>query len=320
LVKEATDLATRNPSEAAVPLLGFRRLLSRAIALTGEPAIGMHCGLRATMSSYDAFAPLVWDALNLRAAIGQLAHSNSLRFDGTVLLLTERAGIARLRWKFVCEHDATDVYLAEYLTACLLGLLRRFGYARRELYSAHFEHGRPAHHYVYTSLFDGRELFSEGFTGLEFDAALLNAPHPPQPADRSVAGTFKQLLAEPRAPQNVIDRLQDYMRNEPSVPEMSVAARSLGMSSRSLSRRLAEAGLSYRMLTREAQCERACAMLCNPDLTLKAVGDALSFSHIASFHRAFKRWTGRTAGEYRGRPPAHARGVESGRTPPREVA
>jgi AraC-like DNA-binding protein len=47
------------------------------------------------------------------------------------------------------------------------------------------------------------------------------------------------------------------------------------------------------------QGERACMMLRNPDFTVQTVAGALGFTNTANFYRAFKRWTGRTACEYR---------------------
>jgi AraC-like DNA-binding protein len=47
------------------------------------------------------------------------------------------------------------------------------------------------------------------------------------------------------------------------------------------------------------QRERACALLRNHDHSLQEVAAALGFADAAAFHRAFKRWTGLTAAEYR---------------------
>jgi AraC-like DNA-binding protein len=47
------------------------------------------------------------------------------------------------------------------------------------------------------------------------------------------------------------------------------------------------------------QGERARAILRNPDFTVQGAADALGFTDPTAFHRAFRRWTGVTAVEYR---------------------
>jgi AraC-like DNA-binding protein len=80
---------------------------------------------------------------------------------------------------------------------------------------------------------------------------------------------------------------------------MTESARELGVSVRSLRRRLSEEGLSYRALRQELQRDQACALLRSSDLTLQGVAYALGYADLPSFHRAFKRWTGITACKYR---------------------
>ena len=80
---------------------------------------------------------------------------------------------------------------------------------------------------------------------------------------------------------------------------MALVSRELGLSVRSLRRRLLEEGTSYRELTQTLQYESACSMLRNPELTLQAIAHALGFADCSTFHRAFMRWSGSTPGAYR---------------------
>ena len=291
------------PMDVRVPLPEFRAMLSRAIQETGEPALGLRCGLHVSTAAFDLLAPLVAHAQTLRDAIRETRQFQALAFDGAFVHLSERAGTARLRCEFPRSHGATDRTLAEFLVAGLYRMLRGFGCSRSELHAACFEHRRPPNHHAYTDAFHGKELFAQSFTGVDFAADLVD---PPNLHANSILQTVLRTEAEQRLerltrPASLVERLKLFLLNQPAscVPEMGAAARELGVSVRSLRRRLVEAGLSYRALTRELQTERACRMLRNPDYTLQQVADALGFADAAGFHRAFRRWTGLTACEYR---------------------
>lgn len=295
---------TTEPVELRVPLSKYRRLIERAISLTGEPAIGLRAGLYASESAFDLLAPLVAHVPTLRDGVREIRQVQSLFLGGVYLHLTENAGVACLRWEFPRAHGPSDRSLAEFLTAGIMRMLRAFGCARGEFYAARFEHRTPAYHNVYSTIFQGKERFSDELTGLEFAACLLDRPHlHSNPVLQAlIRAEVQQRIARVARPASLVDRLRAYLRNQPAarVPDMSVAARDLGVSVRSLRRRLSEEALSYRVLTQELQRDQACAMLRNADFTLQGVAHALGFADAASFHRAFKRWTGLTACEYRG--------------------
>lgn len=301
---DANAFMTREPVEVRVPLSEYRRLMERAIALTGEPAIGLRAGLYASESAFDLLAPLVAHVPTLRDGIREIRQFQSLFLGGVYLHLTENAGVATMRWEFPHSHAPSDRCLSEFLMAGALRMLRAFGCARGELHVARFEHKRPAYHQLYASVFNGAERFGEDVTSIEFAAKLLDRPHlHSNPALQTLIHTeVEQRLARVAKPTSLVDRLRVYLRNQPAarVPDMAVAARALGVSVRSLRRRLSEEGLSYRVLTQDLQRDQACAMLRNSDFTLQDVAFALGFADPASFHRAFKRWTGLTACEYRG--------------------
>ena len=73
----------------------------------------------------------------------------------------------------------------------------------------------------------------------------------------------------------------------------------LGMSSRSLQRRLQEEGTSYKAVCQRAQQNLASAYLSNPALSLQDVALLTGYTEVSSFSRAFKAWTGMTVTDYR---------------------
>lgn len=70
------------------------------------------------------------------------------------------------------------------------------------------------------------------------------------------------------------------------------------MSVRSLQRRLREEGTSFQEVLDETRKEMALSQLRDARLDAEAVAFVLGFSHINSFYRAFRRWTGMTPIEY----------------------
>ncbi len=78
----------------------------------------------------------------------------------------------------------------------------------------------------------------------------------------------------------------------------SVAAR-LGLSQRTLQRRLAEADASFAELLDNARKARALERIADVSTPLKQVAAATGFSGAAALSRAFKRWTGSTPSQYR---------------------
>jgi len=76
-------------------------------------------------------------------------------------------------------------------------------------------------------------------------------------------------------------------------------AERLGMSSRTLQRRLTDAGTSMQTIVDECRKEMAERMLLETDLTLSSIGYKIGFSAPAAFTRSAIRWFGVTPSEFR---------------------
>jgi AraC-like DNA-binding protein len=76
-------------------------------------------------------------------------------------------------------------------------------------------------------------------------------------------------------------------------------ARELAMSGRTLQRRLAAEGVSYHALLEEARKAAASRYLSESTLAICEVAYLVGYSEPAPFHRAFKRWFGKTPEAFR---------------------
>ncbi|MEO0924134.1 MAG: AraC family transcriptional regulator [Pseudomonadota bacterium] len=90
----------------------------------------------------------------------------------------------------------------------------------------------------------------------------------------------------------VVGRAKDAIARALSegTPRMAAIAKGLGLSVRSLQRRLSEHGLSFQKLTEETRLELAEGLLRDEQYSLAEVAFLTGFSEQSSFTRAFKRW------------------------------
>jgi AraC-like DNA-binding protein len=77
-------------------------------------------------------------------------------------------------------------------------------------------------------------------------------------------------------------------------PTAAAVARDLGLSARTLNRRLRAEGTWFRGILDAVRGERATALLCDPAVGIGEIAFVLGYSEPTAFHRSFKRWTGQT--------------------------
>lgn len=83
------------------------------------------------------------------------------------------------------------------------------------------------------------------------------------------------------------------------IPSIHHIADLTAMSNRTLTRRLSEAGITYRDLIKKTQETIAKDMLRNTNQSIGEIAFLTGFSDQSAFNRAFKKWTGFTPSEFR---------------------
>lgn len=102
---------------------------------------------------------------------------------------------------------------------------------------------------------------------------------------------LEQVKRSERAPEGVKGRVEHLLSNSPSGRLPSArAARTLGLSQRTLVRRLAESGVTYRDLIDDELKSRAQRWLKSGSLSHAEIGERLGFADATGFSRACRRW------------------------------
>ncbi|MEY4510250.1 MAG: hypothetical protein RLZZ450_2372, partial [Pseudomonadota bacterium] len=162
-------------------------------------------------------------------------------------------------------------------------------------YGVYFSHAEPSHRAEYRRIFGGSERFGHDFTGLEFDRAWLDrAPlHRSAELYEALLPHAERALERVTGGSNLPLRVQHQIASSHTIQKatMHTVAQGLGMSVRSLRRRLLDEGTSFNALAGGALGDVAKRLLESPDGTIQQTTYAMGFANPPAFHRAFKRWT-----------------------------
>ena len=168
-----------------------------------------------------------------------------------------------------------------------------------------FKHRAPRNTAEHERLFGSTISFGGAANQVVFDAKTLSLPV--VKADPRLCALLDRhaeaLLAKYPRQDTLIDRVRSIIRNELNGgdPSLERVAGELALSPRTMQRRLREQGSSHQELLDQLRRDLAISYLREPEMALCEVAYLLGFSESSAFHRAFKRWTGMTPGEFRER-------------------
>lgn len=283
----------------SIPVL--ERLAERARALTGEPALGVYLGMQMRVSAhgYLGFAAMtsstVREALELAmrfAPTRTSAVALRLQVDGDVaaLVLDERVPLGAARELFILALVIGIEQIGSALTGTALEGTADVTFARPRGFD---RFKALAHHEI---------RFGQPQNQLVFPAATLDRPIVlADPVARRLAQEqCERELAALGAQVNLAARVRALVpKPEGGFHSLEETAALVGLSPRTLKRRLSDQGTRFSELLEQQQRERALMLLRSPDLSLDEVAERVGYSDVANFTRAFRRWTALTPGAYR---------------------
>ncbi len=169
--------------------------------------------------------------------------------------------------------------------------------------AVHFRHAVPGSSAAHEEHFGCPVHFSSDRDALHVSERTLRTPN--RVGDSDMASFFDTHLAAEVAQVDDDSSLDRQLQIEISralsegVPPLSDIARCLGMSGRTLQRRLSERGFSYQSVVDESRRRLARQMLRDTDASLLEIAFMTGFAEQSSFSRAFRRWEGQTPRSYR---------------------
>lgn len=161
---------------------------------------------------------------------------------------------------------------------------------------------RPVFAGDYAALYPGPVFFNQQAPALHLDTAWLQ-----QPVRRGKQELNEFLLHAPegwmfagQGEEPLSLRMRGYLAERLPLPATAEdAAEALHVSTRTLHRRLSDEGTSFQRVKDELRRDMAVQMLTKSQAPITTISARLGFDSTASFHRAFRGWTGDTPGAFR---------------------
>lgn len=232
-------------------------------------------------------------ALILDDVIGHLERNE--RNGETSIALHSRSGAAADPRAFA--HEVL-LMLVHGLACWLVG--RRIPIVRAE-----FAYAEPAHSAEYRLMYSTDLRFDVERTRIVFAAEYLKLPIVQN--ERTVKDFLRtapeNILVKYKNASSLTARVRRRLRAAlpADLPEFEALAEELHMAPATLRRRLHEEGTSYQSIKDELRRDLAISYLSHSQRSAMDIGLELGFSERSAFHRAFKKWTGASPGEFRRR-------------------
>ncbi|MGD9571425.1 MAG: AraC family transcriptional regulator ligand-binding domain-containing protein [Thermoleophilia bacterium] len=249
-------------------------------------------------------------ALGLAMKTARTVGESLQRLARYILVLTDT-----LEYEFVADAQGRAFVLRgrpngrrgarlanECALAAVVSVMRQVAVAPTGPELVTFRHAAPATTSPHRAFFGCPVLFGTSADALRLGVDALATPA--RLADEGLSSFVLGHLDEMRdrqAGRSVAARVHgavvDALPDGP--PPASQVARRLGMSARTLQRRLADDGDTFQALADRARRDAAEALLAGGDHSLAEVAFLTGFSDQSAFQRAFKRWTGSTPAAFR---------------------
>ena len=299
----AADLSTDKLSDpdARVSPTQIWLLWQKALEITGDPCLGLHLAETVSPSDYGIVGYIAVSSATIRDALIRLNRYHGLLADAVHYSFEEMQDGFFLRHGFSDGKGVPGAMAAYVLAVPLLVIRQAFG-REAKVQEVRLTCERPAETQEYERFFNAPLLFGTDENALRVAIGLDSSVPTADAALISLLEGYAESLVENLSRTDslastvqmmVMDGLHD------GAPTALGLGRKLGLSSRTLRRRLQEEGTTFSAIISDTRHRLALEYLASDDLGASEIAYLIGFADPTAFHRAFKRWQGCTPLEHR---------------------
>lgn len=273
-------------------------LMARAAERADCPHLGL---LLAGPFKPDALgaplARLLGGALSVERALRGLTMNLHLNGEALVPALNSGPDGACFSITPYADHRRGTVHLEDFALAAATNILRLLGGPKWVPLRVTFAHRAPADRRPYEAFFKAPLVFGAPQSAVQFDPGWL--PRRPESTPPGLAMPSSPPPAEEELDIAVRARRAVIRGMAQGIVGVDSVASALGVSRRTLNRRLAERGTSIRHLIAEVRLQVAQQLMRDTDLTIADIATTTCYSDVAAFSRAFRARMGQSPAAWR---------------------
>jgi len=292
-----TEALIQKP-ETVLPLTLAGELLARAAKETGCEHFGLMLGSLNGLEQLGPIAKMMAQQPTIGGALDQLIQFHHM---------TNRAGLPFVRQDgehafFGFTAMETNFpgfqHFHEGVMAIGFNIMRGISHAEWTPDAVYFSHRPPKDTLAHSRLFGAPCHFNSPRAEFKFSLSTLSAPNASMVADATSASDVAEVN------MCALDWLEKARRVAHSLVAsgncgQDQIAAALGISVRTMNRRLEQAGVSYFEILDNARYSVSRKLIRETDMPLKEIAKALSYTDASSFSRAFRRWSGVSPEQWR---------------------
>lgn len=294
-----------NQLEATLTAADYRQLIRNALDASHDPALGLSVSRQSNyLSRYGFWGYAVMSCTTLADAL-----ETSMRFwplTGSLIQLQLQScdGESWLGMKPAFDFVRDDIWrfgVEKFLSSNHLSVAWMVDKGN-PVRALELDYPEPQHADRYMQLLGCPVRFGCSQTRVLLDVAALQLPlatSQPQLADMCRERCAQALLAL-RGEDSLLASVQAIVWSNVSRPlSLEAVAEQLGLTSRTLRRRLQGRGSSYQQILDSVREAVARDYLVNTELSIEQIAALVGFSEATTFRSTFKRWTGQSAADIR---------------------
>ncbi|MEM8496580.1 MAG: AraC family transcriptional regulator ligand-binding domain-containing protein [Pseudomonadota bacterium] len=265
--------------------LGFMRRKTKlgAMALAIHAVIGSENLYEASLR-WQAFWETIHDEVELSLEI----HGDEAHFSGEMHWATD---VALDNYAFVVWISFLQLRVFMWLVGKPI-LVDRVG----------FLFPPPPHSHEFSNMFPTRIYFEQETNLMVLNKRYLDMPVVQRPGDAlDFIGILPDLMINQWVDHSVTGRVSRLLRGANHLQQINFdsAAAALFLAPDTLRRKLKREGYTFKEIKESVRRDIAIYHLQGNKLQIAEIAYLLGFSEPSTFNRAFKRWTGKTPGEFR---------------------